>query len=387
VCSHFAGRGFPALRRLSLHTVAPDESLCLATHVPELGAAPHPPPLPGLPVPHPPRVARVGLLVALCPALTHLSVGVGSAAALLAIAGHGSLQHVAFHGHSPAPAPAAPAGVAPHAPQHAAPVPHAHAHAAPAGAGGAAAPLAQAHPHVHALAQAQASLLDDPELAEWLPLAAAAPAAPAATLAAPAGAFAAPAGRAPLPLPPPPPPPPPRWPAAVDGHSWNLLRRAPPRLARLTLVDADALFGGAPSPALLLLPLAERGGVRELRLGRFRGATDEGLAVAAGLLVGVRVLALDGCQVRRRGGRRGWGALRLACCLHLCLCGARAGGGPGCPARADAPRPCLNPSPIPAPRARPSPTPACAPSWPRAASRSSTSRALTESPTPASPRC
>ncbi|GBF96213.1 hypothetical protein Rsub_08758 [Raphidocelis subcapitata] len=98
VSTHFAGRGFPRVRRLALHTLEPDGCTCLA--------APHPPPDGAGAA----AVRRVGLLVALCPCLEHLSLGRGSAAALFAIQTHASLTTLVIHGPPPPPPP--PAGAA-----------------------------------------------------------------------------------------------------------------------------------------------------------------------------------------------------------------------------------------------------------------------------------
>jgi hypothetical protein len=327
ISSHFAGKGFQRLRRLALHAVEPDACTCLAAQVPHValaanvahapgggggggggapaaaaaaGAPPPPPtpapqpaaqpqpqgpqpaaqpqpqgqqtpqqgqqtqlhqqvqlmlqqqqqpapaaaapPPPPPPPPLAPLVERVGLLVALCPAMQQLSIGVASAAALRAVERHESLQQLVIYGDSPSSG---------------------------GGNGGAAIGAgagAGAAPGVH-------------------------PAPPRG------GGGAGRAGGA-------------RRAAAIDGHAWGLLKRGAPRLGRLTLMDADALLGGSPSPAVPLLALAEGGGLGELRLLKYASLSDEGLAVATMLMGSVRTLALGGCTVRARGRGAGAGAGR-----------------------------------------------------------------------------
>jgi len=104
------------------------------------------------------------------------------------------------------------------------------------------------------------------------------------------------------------------WAGAIDAGIWGALRL--PRLSRLTLMNADASLGCAPSPAVLLFALADGGGVSELSLQRYAGATDEVLAAAVRLMGGVKVLALGGCTVR------------FGLCVRACNRGV--GGSEGC---------------------------------------------------------
>ncbi|KIZ02395.1 hypothetical protein MNEG_5560 [Monoraphidium neglectum] len=336
---HFAGRGFERLRCLALHVVRPGADTCVAAQVPQAadaGAAPPSPPPgragvssadaaadgagatppqdPRAPSalhsqlhaaiqdmllqelepqqqeqqqerqlllsqlldqlasqaapqlePHQPRmqvaaaptVARVGLLVALCPALRQLSIGCGGPQVLRAIEGHATLHHIEMHG-----------GAA--LPTHAPPSPHAIGGCEAAGAATAAF-TAVLPPH-------------------------------------------------------------------GSAGAWEPLRRAPPALTRLALLDADALLGGAASPIAPLVALANGaahlavargggggdggsgGGVSELHLMRYSSLTDGGLAAAAPLMAGVRALVLDGCQNLTDAGLIWVAALPLLESLILSRC-------------------------------------------------------------------
>lgn len=245
-------------------------------------AQPAPPPLQQQQAADPaaaPVVERVGLLVALCPALQQLSVGCGSAAVLRAVERHEMLQQLVIHGQAH--------------PSHGASV--AAAHAASALFGG-------------------------------IPIAALAPSAVAQPLpplrhGGAAGAAVAAQWRAPRMLAHSAVPPV----AAIEGHAWGLLRRRLPRLSRLSLMNADVLLGGSPSPAVPLLALADAGSVAELQLMHYSAATDEGLAIGVPLMGGVRSLALGGCKVRDplgTGGRMAlaaWHGADVSKHLHYAL--------------------------------------------------------------------
>jgi hypothetical protein len=225
---------------MQLHAAA---AAAPAAAQPAAAAAPAPAPAPAQPrgPPLAPLVERVGLLVALCPAMQQLSIGCGSAAVLRAIERHEALQQIVIYGET---------------------------HQAGASGSGGAAAAAAAAPVPQHPRQPQAPGVR----------AGGAPRAGANS-----GAAA----------------------AAIDGHAWGLLRRGLPRLGRLTFMDSDLLLGGSPSPAVPLLALAEGSAVGELRLLKYSSLTDEGLAVATLLMAGVRTLALGGCTVRGWPNRQG----------------------------------------------------------------------------------
>ncbi|KAI8470023.1 MAG: hypothetical protein J3K34DRAFT_521701 [Monoraphidium minutum] len=273
--SHFSGRGFQRLTRLALHSIEPDACTCLAVQVP---AGPPPP------AEAPPH----GAGAAAAPAPPHVAEEPAAAFAALQWAPH---PHAAPE-QMPLGGPAAAHAAPPHAPAGGAPPQPHPPRGPPVERVGLLVALCPVLKQL-SVGCGSASVLravERHESLQQLVMHGQAPApphhapggAPAAAAAAGAAAAAARGGGLPSV-------------AAIEGHTWGLLRHGLGRLSRLALMNTDVLLGGSPSPALPLLALSDGGAVSEVRLMRYSAASDAGLAFSVAPMRRVRALALGGC--------------------------------------------------------------------------------------------